>query len=48
MKIQCSFQRSSANYTTGGRYVINRGWTPRIPEVRGITTPKWVELENNH
>ncbi|MGV8828672.1 MAG: hypothetical protein ACWA6U_10175 [Breznakibacter sp.] len=30
--------------TTGGCHVINRGWNPREPETKGITTPKRVEL----
>ena len=26
--------------------MINRGWIPRIWELRGIPTPKWVEQKN--
>ncbi|MGV8830283.1 MAG: hypothetical protein ACWA6U_18400 [Breznakibacter sp.] len=48
MKILCSFQNSSANCTTGGRNVINRGWNPRIKEPYGKSTPKRVELEYSH
>ena len=44
-KIHCSFQKSSANCTTGGRHVINRGWNPRAHQPKGLATPKWVELK---
>ncbi len=47
-KIHCSFQKSSANCTTGGRHVINRGWNPRAHVINCIPTPKWVEPVRCH